>query len=145
MLALILNHPFLLSEMEEDLAALELVSPDLDRLSRAILKALTLQPDLEAAALKGHLNASCFAGIVERVLSPEVLVHARFARPDASVESARDGWLHMKNQFQRRRSSTEIKEAVANCAADPTAETWGRVEQLQQTELESKDQDDGVA
>jgi len=145
MFALILNHPFLLSEIEEDLVAIELVSPDLDRLSRAILKAHALQSDLEATTLKRHLSASGFAGIVERVLSPEVLVHARFARPDADIGSVRDGWQHMKNQFQRRRSSTEIKEAVANCAADPTAETWGRVEQLQRTDLESKDQEDGVA
>ncbi len=145
MLALILNHPFLLNEMDEDLAALELASPDLDRLSRAILKAHALQSDLEAATLKRHLNANGFAGIVDRVLSPEVMMHARFARPDADAETVRSGWLHMKNAFQRRRSSSEIKEAVANCAADPTAETWGRVEQLQRTELESKDQEDGAA
>jgi DNA primase len=145
MLALILNHPFLLSEIEEDLVAIELAAPDLDRLSRAIQKAHQLQADLEAAVLKSHLIEHGFAEIVERVLSPGVLLHARFARPDADAETVRNGWLHMKNQFQRRQSSTEIKEAVANCAADTTAETWGRVEQLQRTGFESKDQEDGVA
>jgi DNA primase len=145
LLALILNHPFLLSEIEEDFVAIELAAPDLDRLSRAIQKAHQLQSNLEAAALKSHLIEHGFADIVERVLSPKVLVHAQFARPDADAESARTGWRHMWSQYQRRRSSTEIKEAVANCAADPTAETWGRVEQLQRTELESKDQEDGVA
>lgn len=92
LLALILNHPFLLNEMFEDLAALEWRATDLDRLSRAIQKALSSQPDLEAAALRAHLSASGFAGIVERVLSPEVLDHAGFARPDADAESARNGW-----------------------------------------------------
>lgn len=144
LLALILNHPFLLNEMAEELTALEWRATDLDRLSRAIQKAHALQPDLEAAALKRHVSDSGFAGIVERVLSPEVLVHAGFARPEADAESARNGWRHMESQFQRRQSSTEINEAVANCAADPTAETWRRVEQLQRTELESKDQDDGT-
>jgi len=145
LLALILNHPFLLSEIDEDLAALECQSPDLDRLSRAILKAHALHSDLEAATLKRHLSVSGFAETVARLSSPEVLVHARFARPEADAKSVRSGWQHMKNQFQQRRSATEINEAVANCAADPTAENWGRVEQLQRTELESKDRKDGVA
>jgi DNA primase len=143
-LALILNHPFLLNEMAEELAAFEWQAADLDRLSRAIQKAHALQPDLEAAALKRHVSDSGFAVIVERVLSPDVLIHAGFARPDADAESARSGWRHMESQLQRRQSSTEINEAVANCAADTTVETWGRVEQLQRTELESKDQDEGA-
>jgi len=143
--ALILNHPFLLNEILEDLAAIELSAPDLDRLCRAIQKAHELQPDLEAAALRRYLTNNGFGDIVEKVLSPEVLVHAGFARSDVDAETARGGWNHMKAQFQRRLSSTELKEAVAHCAADTTPQTWGRVEQLQRTELESKDQDDGVA
>jgi len=143
-LALILNHPFLLNEMMEDLAALELHAPDLDRLSHAILKAHALQPDLEQEALKRHLNDNGFAEIVARVLSPEVLVHARFARPEADAEEARSGWHHMRAQVQRRQSSRELREAVAHCASDPTPENWGRVEQLQRGELESKDEDEGA-
>src|SRR5579864_6083068 len=74
LLALILNHPFLLNEIDEDLAALECRSPDLDRLSRAILKAHALHSDLEATTLKRHLSVSGFAETVARLSSPEVLV-----------------------------------------------------------------------
>jgi DNA primase len=143
-LALILNHPFLLNEITEDLAALELHASDLDRLSHAIQKAHQMQPDLEEAALKSHLKKTGFAELVERVLSPEVLVHAKFARADADAETARNGWNHMRAEFQRRLSSSELSDAVANCASDPTPENWGRLEQLQRTELESKDQDEGA-
>jgi len=141
-IALILNHPFLLNEMDEELAALTLRSADLDRLSRAILKAHAQQPDLDAEALKSHLRANGFAEIVERILSPAVLVHAKFARAEADIETARSGWRHMKSQFQQRLSQTEIGSAVADCAADPTPENWGRVEQLHRAELASKDQDE---
>jgi hypothetical protein len=78
------------------------------------------------------------------VLSPEVLVHAKFARADADAETARNGWNHVRAEFQRRLSSSELSDAVANCASDPTPENWGRLEQLQRTELESKDQDEGA-
>ncbi len=142
LLALILNHPFLLHEMAEDLAALDWVAPDLDRLCQAIQEAHQRQSELDTTALKDHLKANGFADIVERVLSPRVLVHAGFARPEVDAETARGGWNHMKIQFQHRLSSSEIREAVAHCAAEPTVESWGRVEQLQRTELESKEQED---
>jgi len=145
LLALILNHPFLLSEIVEDLSAIELGSPDLDRLSGAIQKVHLVQPDLEAEALRRYLTDNGFGEIVEKVLSPEVLVHGGFARLDADADAARSGWNHMKSQFQRRLSSTELKEAVAHCVADTTPQSWDRVEQLQRAELESKDRDDGVA
>jgi DNA primase len=143
-LALILNHPFLLSEFDEDLVALELHAPDLDSLSRAIQKAHQMQPDLEQVALKSHLKSNGFAELVERVLSPEVLDHADFARPEATREAVREGWVHMRTQFQRRLSATEIEAVVAEFASNPTPENWGRLEQLQRTELESKDQDEGA-
>ncbi|HKT16446.1 MAG TPA: DNA primase [Stellaceae bacterium] len=145
LLALILNHPFLLSEILEDLSAIELGSPDLDRLSGAIQKAHLVQPDLEAEALRRYLTDNGFGEIVEKVLSPEVLVHGGFARLEADADAARNGWNHMKSQLQRRLSSTELKEAVAHCVADTTPQSWDRVEQLQRAELESKDRDDGVA
>ena len=145
LLALILNHPFLLSEIVEDFSAIQWASPHLDRVSGAIQKAHLMQPDLEAAALRRYLTDNGFGEIVEKILSPEVLVHGGFARLEADADTARSGWNHMKSQFQRRLSSTELKEAVAHCVADPTPQSWGRVEQLQRAELESKDQDDGLA
>lgn len=145
LLALILNHPFLLSEIVEDFSAIEWASPHLDRVSGAIQKAHLMQPDLEAEALRRYLTDNGFGEIVEKILSPEVLVHGGFARLEVDAETARSGWHHMKSQFQRRQSSTELKEAVAHCVADPTPQSWGRVEQLQRAELESKDRDDGLA
>jgi DNA primase len=142
MLALIVNHPFLLDEIAEELAAIRLAAPDLDRLCRAIQEAHERQPDLEAAALKLYLNNNGFGGTVERVLSPEVLTHGGFARPEVDAETARNGWNDIKTEFERRLSSREIRDAVAECAANPTPQNWGRVEQLQRAELESKDRDE---
>jgi DNA primase len=102
LLALILNHPFLLSEIVEDFSAIEWASPHLDRVSGAIQKAHLMQPDLEAEALRRYLTDNGFGEIVEKILSPEVLVHGGFARLEADAETARSGWHHMKSQFQRR-------------------------------------------
>jgi DNA primase len=139
LLALLLNHSFLLNEFSEDLVGIEFAAGDLDRLRDEILKRHDLQPDLDAEGLKLHLKGTGFAKTVEGVLSAQVLNHAGFARADADAEAVRRGWIHTREQFQQRRLSLQIEDAERDLAADMTDENWAR---LQQTLLERKDEED---
>ena len=139
--ALLLNHPFLLAEVGEELAQFELPDRALDRLCREILRLHSLHPDLDAAALKLHLSDSGFGQEIAGILSSQVLNHAGFARPGADAEDVRLGWSHTKARLQERRLlSTQISEAERQ-AADGTDETWSRLQPL----LQSKAEDDGAA
>jgi DNA primase len=141
LLALLLNHPFLLAEIGEELAQFELADRGLDRLCREILRLHGLHPDLDAAALKLHLSNSGFGQELAGILSSRVLTHAGFARPGAEAEEVRLGWNHTKARLQERRLlSTQISEAERQ-AADGTDETWSRLQPL----LQSKAEDDGAA
>ncbi len=141
LLALLLNHPFLLAEVGEELAQFELPDRALDRLCREILRLHSLHPDLDAAALKLHLSNSGFGQEIAGILTSQVLNHAGFARPGADAEDVRLGWSHTKARLQERRLlSTQISEAERQ-AADGTDETWSRLQPL----LQSKAEDDGAA
>jgi len=141
LLAILLNHPFLLDEAAEDVAALHLPDPRLDKLCHEILRLHALNPDLDAVTLKLHLTGSEYAGIVQGVLSPQVLNHAAFARPEADAEMARRGWTQTRDQLQQRHLTQQVAEAERDFVEDVSDETWGR---LQQTVLETKKEDDGA-
>jgi DNA primase len=141
LLALLLNHPFLLQDKAEDLDRLHLPDPHLDKLFHEILRLHTLYPDLDAATLKLHLTESGFARVVQGVLSPQVLTHAAFARPEADAEMVRRGWTHTIDQLQQPHLRQQMAEAAQDFVRDVSDETWGR---LQQTVLETKKDDDGA-
>ncbi|HUJ98054.1 MAG TPA: DNA primase [Stellaceae bacterium] len=141
LLAALLNHPFLLHEVAEELAALHLRDPRLDKLCREILRLHALNPDLDAATLKLHLTQSGYGGVVQGVLSQQVLKHAAFARPEADAETVRMGWTDTRDRLQHRHLRQQVAEAAEDFVRDVSDETWGR---LQQTVLETKKDDDGA-
>lgn len=139
MLAVLVNHPFLLNDLAEEIAALEFWSPDLDKLRGELLRVHALTPDLDAVSLKHNLSESGFAATLDCVLSRQVFEHAAFARAEADAEAVRVGWRHTRSQFQQL-LATEIKEAERDLAENMNEETWGRLQPL----LEQKNQDDGA-
>ena len=141
LLALVLNHPFILNEVEEEFAQVEFLSSELDNLRIAILKGHAPHPDLDADTLKLHLKSNGFAEAVDRVLSAEVLDHASFARHDADPETVRLAWADTRNLFEQRRIGAQIRDAERNLAGDMSVENWTRMQPL----FESKDDgDDGL-
>ena len=87
LLATLINHPFLLHEVTEDLVALHVPAPDLDKLCHEILRLHADYPDLDAVTLKLHLSENGYARVVQGVLSPQVLKHGAFVRLEADAET----------------------------------------------------------
>jgi DNA primase len=135
-LALVLNHPSLLNEVEEEFAQLEFLSPDLDKLRIAILKTHAPQPDLDAETLTRQLKEDGFAKTVDGVLSAQVLNHAAFARVEADAETVRLGWADTRGRFEKRRLGVQIRDAERDLAGDMSVENWTRMQPL----LEDKDE-----
>jgi DNA primase len=140
LLAALLNHPFLLGEVVEDVAGMHL-APDLDKLWHEILRLHALNPDLDSAGLAIQLRQNGFARVVEGVLSPRVLIHAAFARQGADAETVRAGWASTRDGVQKAHLHTQIAEAGRDLAEDTTDEKWTRLHPL----LEQKVEDDGAA
>jgi DNA primase len=130
LLAVLLNHPVLLHDVAEELSQVELPAPDLDKLCRELLNIVASRPELDAEALRLHLCQDGFAATVDSVLSPQVLDSFKFVRRDAGIEIAREGWAHIRGQFQSRQLALQIEQAERDCAADATEEAFARLEAL---------------
>jgi DNA primase len=129
-LALLLNHPYILHENIEDISAYRLADRELDRLLSEILRIYALKPDLDAASLKFHLTQAGFSTVVDRLLSPQVLNHAAFARADADPDRVREAWFELAGQIEQRGESSDVAAAERDLAADLSPETWARYHPL---------------
>jgi DNA primase len=146
LLAYLLNHPFLLGEVIEDLAKIEFAAAGkLNRLAHKILEFHQRNPALDAETLKGHLTRDGFGSVVERILSPRVLEFARFARPGADAETVRSGWVDIKRRYEQQCIRIQIAETERSLAVNTDDETLARLRQLQHLLFESQAKDDDTA
>ena len=131
---MLLEHPFLVAEAHEDIAALDFPEPELDRLRRAILEVEALSPGLDAEALRQHLEQNGFATTVDAVIS--VLTdHAGFLSRASDAEAIRLSWMHVTGMV-RDGDRGELASAVDALARDLCPETWERFLALQGREAQ---------
>ncbi|WP_295559584.1 DNA primase [uncultured Hyphomicrobium sp.] len=94
LLKVMLNHPWLIEEQAEAIAALPFTSTALSRLRDAMLSAQAVNNSLDTETLRTHLNKSSVGKVltlVERAVSHK---SDRFAEPEAERTEVEDGWRH---------------------------------------------------
>ncbi|WP_340115619.1 DNA primase [Pelagibius sp. 7325] len=131
LLATLINHNSLLIEFVEDLAGVDFISADLNALRQALIDCVARHAELDSEGVKCHLSSQGYSGLLATLLTPEVYVHGRFARPDASAEVARQSVLHILGVLRDRQSGQLRAEEARALAADMTAEQLQRVQARQ--------------
>jgi DNA primase len=126
-LALLLNHPFLLAEHVETVARHPTGDRELDILLAEILRIYAANPDLDSETLKFHLTENGLGTVVNRVLSPQLAIHAPWAGTHADPETVREAWAELASQIERIGVSGDIAAATQELSADMSEETWLRV------------------
>ncbi|MGH6989891.1 MAG: DNA primase, partial [Stellaceae bacterium] len=129
-LAHLINHPFLLDEHIEDIAAYRCRDRELDSLLGEILRIHAQKPGLDSETLKFHLTDNGFGTVVDRVLSPQVLNHAASARALVEPDTVRDAWSELTSQIEEIGLKTEVAAAARDLADDMSMETWQRLHPL---------------
>ncbi len=144
LLACLINHPDLLLESAESLADLDFVASELHSFFRALIDAAAQHTnqgaDLDSEVLRCHLSNEGYSGVLEGLLSPEVYVHGKFARPDASKEAARAGLLHLVSVFRDRQTATDQAEEGRELASDMSKEKLARMQARQKLNQEGAGQ-----
>ena len=102
LLAYLINHPRLLCDHVEAVAALKLESRELDQLRQALIDLGAEAPDLDTEAIKCHLSERGYSAVLANILSSRVYQLFASARPDAALAEAREVWLHVLTQHQKR-------------------------------------------
>jgi len=118
LLATLINHPEILAEFAEPLGHVSLTNRDLDGLKKALVDAVAARPDLDREELKCHLSSKGFSGNLTSLLSPDIYLHGRFARPDADAEGARFGFDHLWREFRDQYQAVDAALTGRDLAAD---------------------------
>ncbi|MEK9673345.1 MAG: DNA primase [Rhodospirillaceae bacterium] len=127
LLATAINHPELLSEVDEDLGLMAAADGDLDNLRQALLITLANGLTLDTEGLKNHLSDQGHSKALSRLLSARTYDHARFARPEASIAEARLGWEATINHLRGEDLRSELQAAQDAVRHDPSEANLERV------------------
>ena len=114
----LLNHPWLIDEYSEAIAAIEFTTPSLSVLRDETLGVHARQNPLDSATLRTQLSKSGVAKVVELVAQTITHTSDRFAEPDASAADVEVAWCHILSLHQR--------EAVLGRALKAAEEAWCR-------------------
>jgi DNA primase len=134
LVGMLLEHPFLVTEAHEDIAALDFPEPELDRLRRAILEVDATSPGLDAEALRQHLGQSGFAITVDAV-SSALADHAGFLARATEADGVRLCWAHV-TRMVRDGDRSDLADAAEALARDLSPETWERFLAMQGREAQ---------
>ena len=108
-------HPDLLTEVEEDLAALVFSDPVLEKLRQEIISWYSESEDLDQDRLNNHLCKNGFAGDIAPMTDsrPASVATAWYCRPDAEKMDILDAWRACLAQYRQFRERRGIKQAVS--------------------------------
>jgi DNA primase len=122
----ILVHPQLLHEIEEELAALEFVEPELDSLHQRILCWYGESGHLDPGGLSDHLCEAGFAGLVKQLVAPGPQT-AWFCQDGAATDVVLEGWRACVSQHRRFAERRAIAGAASAAMAEQRADAGAHV------------------
>lgn len=129
LLAILINHPTLLSEASDDLASLEFNEPHLADIKNEILRFYG-EGVLDERNMKDYLLQQGFEKEIDTILSSHILIHGSFAHSSASLEEARIGWREIFNHIQNNLGKNDLKAAQEHLAEEMSPEAWHRLKAL---------------
>ena len=133
--ATLLRHPPLIEEFCERLAELEIEDRHVDGLMKSILSLVHDAPGLDEDGLKSHLIGTN-AELAGSLLSADVYAQWRFAGPDATIESAREGVSHALDGLGSSSVRADLAAAEMALANDPSPANVERFTKLKLAQLE---------
>jgi DNA primase len=134
LLRLLLNFPLLIDEVTEELAALDIPEPELDRLRREILEIGVLRAGLDACALRQHLVQNGLAATVEELLVPSV--DTIFLVRCVDPISTRREWARLARALTEG-DRNALAEAANDLISEISSDNWERFLAAREQALEA--------
>jgi DNA primase len=131
LLRTLVNHPWLIEEIAEELADLKLHSPELARLRDALLGALADDKNLDTTTLRNHLQSSGFAPHLDRIERMATHKCDAFAEPDADRVDVDRGWRHTLALHHQQALRDQLAEAEREFHLSGDEQAMGRILELQ--------------
>jgi len=129
----VLNHPWLLDDHAEELAELEFLHPDVDRLRRALIDFGAGHGTAEAGSLRNVMLERGFGPVLARVEAAITHTSDWPVRPEAGKEDVTRWWSHVVTLHRKTRTlHRELKDAEHALGADPSDENFGWLRDVQE-------------
>lgn len=125
-IATILNHPSLIHEFDEALAALHIYTPEFEYLRSQILSLMPANDNYEAEQLKTALCGAGFAQSVSVLTGGTDQIVDLSALPGAPIEAARMTLVDALRQHRVQILLQEVEELASEFAREFTPERWER-------------------
>jgi DNA primase len=137
----LLNHPWLLDEHAEEIAALTLASAPLGRLRDAMLGTQAMDNNLDSARLRSQLSGTGLGKVVDLVERSVTHRSDRFAEPDAPRAEVEVGWRHALALHERQVGlQKSLEAAVQAYHRDGSEDALARICEIQGLLARASDQ-----
>ncbi len=132
LLKTLLNHPWLIDEHAEEIAAVALASPALARLRDLILASQAVENELDSARLRSQLSDAGLGKVVNLVERSVTHRSDRFAEPDAPRAEVEVGWRHTLALHERQVGlQKSLEAAVQAYHRDGSEDALARICEIQ--------------
>lgn len=111
MLAVLINHPEIISDIEDELEVFEMSDERLDALRQALIELLTDDEDHARGDIVEALQNSGFERELELILNENIYIHAGFARTERDSVEALEGWKDIWTLIYGQKAKAELKMA----------------------------------
>ncbi len=128
----LLNHPWLIDEHSEEIAAFTFASAALARLRDTILASQAMENELDSARLRSQLSNAGLGKVVDLVERSVTHSSDRFAEPDAPRAEVEVGWRHTLALHERQVGlQKSLEAAVQAYHRDGSEDALARICEIQ--------------
>lgn len=140
LMAALVMRPELFSEVGEIFAGLTLASPLLTSVQQAIVAYFFSQSNLDKQNLRHHLCDLGFSEALRLLDDPQVVLHCRFARLEASKDKVLASWREIYAMTHEADGmAQDLQAAAAALKSEFTHEAWQRYKALRAMSSEEND------
>jgi DNA primase len=136
LVAIIVNHPWILPRVEEQLGTVACEDPGLDELRQELLALLADDPEMEGPEVVATLRQRGFARQVDALLSDPTIVFLRSIAPDAPEADVQAVWESNLRLLQG------VADKIARAGTPPSEDLSGEEWQRMQAQLKASFDDD---
>ena len=130
LLSTIINHLDLLDYVEERIGSMYFENSVLDEIRQQVLKTLSKDGNLDKTDIRNHFVSLGLEGEFDKIVCTDLYIHAAFARPESTLNEAKQGWDDTFSLCQNENIRADIKDASGEFVEEPSLAGFERLKQL---------------
>lgn len=134
LLATLINHPTLISELSDQIMGLMIEDVQLNELRNIILDICQDPAHIHSVVLIDALRRKGFDEVLTHLLSQDTYLKAPFSKPEVALEKVLIGWQEIWHVIQVQESlRDETRQTATDLKSSLDEQTWVRLKQLKKS------------